>query len=327
MKRWAPWLAAALVMVGAAFALQNQGYYTDQYRKLMLVVALALGFNFLFGIAGQIAFSHYAFYGLGAYGVVVLAVKLGWPLPLAIAAALALAVVLAALVGYAATRLEGFYLALATLAFAQLFLVLLTEGGALTGGAGGIAGYTLARLVGFDVPRPWYTSVIALVLLGTFAVLWRLDRSWFGRACRAVRDNPQAAAAMGVDVARTKILAFTLTSGLAALAGIAYAFVDNIVSPPVFGLESVFQLLFMIIVGGTGRFAGAVVGAVLLYLLPFALSPVIGHHHALVFGVVVVAVVLLQPKGIMGLVDAAWARARRWGRGGKPSAPPTKARA
>jgi branched-chain amino acid transport system permease protein len=310
MKGGLAWIGAAVLMIGAAFLLQNQGYYTDQYRKLMLVVALALGFNFLFGIAGQIAFSHYAFYGLGAYGVVILTVKLGWPLLPAIVAALALCVVLAALVGYAATRLEGFYLALATLAFAQLFLVLLTEGGALTGGAGGIAGYTLERIVGFPVPRPWYTAVIAAMLLGTFAILWRLDRSYFGRACRAVRDNPAAAAAMGVDVARTKILAFTLTSGLAGLAGIVYAFVDNIVSPPVFGLEYVFQLLFMIIIGGSGRFAGAVIGAVLLYLLPFLLSPYIGHHHALAFGVVVVVVILVQPKGIMGVIDALNARTR-----------------
>jgi branched-chain amino acid transport system permease protein len=318
MRGGLPWIGAAALMIGAAFLLQNQGYYTDQYRKLMLVVALALGFNFLFGIAGQIAFSHYAFYGLGAYGVVILTVKLGWPLLPAIAVALALCVVLAALVGYAATRLEGFYLALATLAFAQLFLVLLTEGGALTGGAGGIAGYTLERIVGFAVPRPWYTAVIAVLLLGTFAILWRLDRSYFGRACRAVRDNPHAAAAMGVDVALTKILAFTLTSGLAGLAGIVYAFVDNIVSPPVFGLEYVFQLLFMIIIGGSGRFAGAVIGAVLLYLLPFLLSPYIGHHHALAFGVVVVVVILVQPKGIMGVVDALMSRAR--GRPARPAA-------
>ena len=122
-------------------------------------------------------------------------------------------------------------------------------------------------------------------------------------ACRAVRDNPEAAAAMGVNVARTKVIAFTLTSVLAGIAGMVYAFVDNTVNPPIFGLENAFLLLFMVIIGGAGRHAGAVLGAVLLYLLPFALSPVIGHHHALVFGVLMVGAILLQPRGLIALYE------------------------
>jgi len=132
-------------------------------------------------------------------------------------------------------------------------------------------------------------------------VLLKLDRSWFGRACRAVRDNPEAAAAMGVDVARTKVIAFTLTSALAGVAGMVYAFVDNTVNPPIFGLDNAFLLLFMVIVGGAGRHAGAALGAVLLFLLPFVLSPLVGHHHVLVFGVLVLAAILFQPRGLIGL--------------------------
>ena len=102
---------------------------------------------------------------------------------------------------------------------------------------------------------------------------------------------------MGVDVARTKVIAFTLTSALAGVAGMVYAFVDNTVNPPIFGLDNAFLLLFMVIVGGAGRHMGAIIGAVLLFLLPFLLSPIVGHHHVLVFGVLVVAAILLQPKG------------------------------
>jgi branched-chain amino acid transport system permease protein len=116
-----------------------------------------------------------------------------------------------------------------------------------------------------------------------------------------VRDNPEAAAAMGINVAGTKVIAFTLTSALAGVAGMAYAFVDNTVNPPIFGLENAFLLLFMVIIGGAGRHAGAVIGATLLYLLPFLLSPLIGHHHALVFGVLMVAAILVQPRGLVGL--------------------------
>jgi len=308
VKSIAGFLVAALVLSAIAFMLGS--YHTDVYRKLLLWITLALGYNFLFGIAGQVAFSHFTFYGIGAYAMVILLFQVGLPLPLAILAGIVVCVVLALVVAIPATRLEGFYLALATLAFAQLFIVVLNEGGSVTGGPGGLANYRLPDILGVRVTGPWYTVVIVFLLLGTLAILWRLDRSWFGRACRAVRDDPQAAQAMGINVNTTRIVAYAVTSALAGVAGMVYAFVDNTVNPPIFGLENSFLLLFMVIVGGSGRHAGAIVGAILLYLLPFFLSPLIGHHHALVFGVVMVAVVLFQPKGLIGIWDHLTARRR-----------------
>ncbi len=301
MKAVAGWVAAAVAMSAVAFLVGD--YYNDVYRKMLLWVALALSYNFLFGISGQVAFSHFAFYGIGAYAVVILLFHFHVPLPLAIVVGIALCVLCALAVAIPSTRLEGFYLALATLALAQLFIVVLNEGGSVTGGTGGIMNYRLPALLGLRLTGHGYTVVIVLLVLGTAVVLRRLDRSWFGRACRAVRDNPEAAAAMGVDVARTKVIAFTLTSALAGVAGMVYAFVDNTVNPPIFGLENAFLLLFMVIIGGAGRHAGAVVGAVLLYLLPFFLAPLVGHHHALVFGVLMVAAILLQPRGLIGIYD------------------------
>lgn len=301
MKTLARWLVAAVVLSAAAFFMSS--YYNDVYRKLLLWIALALSYNFLFGISGQVAFSHFAFYGIGAYSIVIFLFQLGAPFPVAVLLGIAVCIVIALAVAIPSTRLEGFYLALATLALAQLFIVVLNEGGAVTGGTGGIVDYRLPPIFGVRITGPWYTVVIVVLLLATYALLWRLDRSWFGRACRAVRDNPEAAAAMGVNVARTKVIAFTLTSVLAGIAGMVYAFVDNTVNPPIFGLENAFLLLFMVIIGGAGRHAGAVIGAVLLYLLPFVLSPIIGHHHALVFGVLMVAAILIQPRGLIGIYD------------------------
>lgn len=301
MKSLAGFIVSALVLSAIAFMLGS--YQTDVYRKMLLWVTLALSYNFLFGIAGQVAFSHFTFYGIGAYAIVILIFQVGLPLPLAILVGIAICVLLALVVAIPATRLAGFYLALATLAFAQLFIVVLDEGGSVTGSAGGLANYRLPDFFGTKVSGPSYTVVIVMLMLATLAILWRLDRSWFGRACRAVRDDPEAAQAMGINVARTKIVAYTVTSALAGVAGMAYAFVDNTVNPPIFGLESSFMLLFMVIVGGSGRHAGAIVGAALLYVMPLVLSPIIGHHHALVFGVFMVAVVLFQPKGLIGIWD------------------------
>ncbi|MEO7404198.1 MAG: branched-chain amino acid ABC transporter permease [Burkholderiales bacterium] len=301
MKTGVRWLVAAIVLSAIAFMLGS--YQNDVYRKLLLWIALALGYNFLFGIAGQVAFSHFTFYGIGAYAIVILIFQVGLPLPIAVIAGVALCVALSLLVAIPSTRLEGFYLALATLGLAQLFIVVLNEGGAVTGGNGGLANYRLPEIFGFRVAGPWYTVVIVLLVLLTFAILWRLDCSYFGRSCRAIRDNPEAAAAMGINVTRTKILAYSITSALAGVAGMVYAFVDNTVNPAIFGLENVFLLLFMVMVGGSGSHVGAIIGAVLLYLLPFVLAPLIGHHHALVFGLFMVAVVLFEPKGVIGLWD------------------------
>ncbi len=300
------WACAALVLGIIAFLLQP--YHMDVYRKLLFWVAMALSFNFLFGVTGQIALSHFAFAGIGAYTLVIFFTKIGVPLPLAVLASVALSAVTAFIVSFAATRLEGFYLALATLAFAQLLTVLLDEGGDLTGGTGGLTNYSLPPILGVTIDGPWYVLVMITVLLGTLAILVRIDHSWFGRACRAIRDNPEAAAAMGVNVAKTKIVVFTVTSIMAAVCGMVYAFYDNTINPPVFGLEKSFLLIFIVIVGGSGRHAGAMIGTVILILSQFVLEPLIGPFHALATGAIVVAAILFQPKGLIGLWDRYRAR-------------------
>lgn len=294
------WLAS--IVAASLLAFWLGGYATDVYRKLLVWVALALSYNFLFGIAGQVAFSHFAFAGVGAYAMVILAHKLGVPFPLAFALAMVLCAALAFVVALPSTRLEGFYLALATLAFSQLVTVVINEGGNLTGGTGGIANYRLPEVFGFAIRGPWYTVLLVLLVAFTLWVLRRMDRSSFGRACRAIRDNAVAAAAMGIDVRKVKVMAFTLTSTLAGLTGIGYAYIDNVINPPVFGLDNAFLLLFMIIVGGMGSHLGAIVGTVLLYLAPFILEPIVGHGFLVVFGILVVLAILFQPAGLAGLL-------------------------
>jgi branched-chain amino acid transport system permease protein len=295
------WLLGIIVASAVAFLLG--GYATDVYRKMLIWVALALSYNFLFGIAGQVAFSHFAFAGVGAYAAVIFAHKLGLPFGLALVSAIVLCAALAFVVAVPSTRLDGFYLALATLAFAQLVIVVINESGDLTGGTGGIANYKLPEVFGIAIRGPWYTALLVLLVALTLWILRKLDNSAFGRSCRAIRDNTVAAAAMGIDVTRTKIIAFTLTSTLAGIAGIAYAYIDNVINPPVFGLDNAFLLLFMIIVGGSGRHAGAIVGAMILYLAPFVLEPIVGHGFLVVFGFLVVIAILFQPSGLVGIFD------------------------
>ncbi len=250
------WTGAALLLTGLAFALSP--YEADLYRKLLIWIALALSFNFLFGVSGQMAMSHFAFAGIGAYAMVILAFKFSVPLLLSIPLGILFCALVAFLIAVPSVRLEGFFLALATIALAQLLRIVLDEGGDLTGSTTGIAGFSLPPVFGFALKGPSYTGVIVVVMLATLWTLLRLDRSGFGRACRAVRDNETAAAAMGVDVARTKIAVFVITSVLAAIVGMSYAFVDNIVTPSEFSIDNMFLLLFMVIIGGSGSHAGAI---------------------------------------------------------------------
>ncbi|QNP48984.1 branched-chain amino acid ABC transporter permease [Diaphorobacter aerolatus] len=290
-----------LLLVLVVIAIPMGPYQTDVYRKLLIWVSMALSFNFLFGVAGQLAFSHFTFYGLGAYSVVILSYQAGLPVSVAAVLALVLCALIALAVAIPSTRLTGFYLALATLALAQLVTVLQHEGGSLTGGANGLANYPVPSVFGIRAEGLPFTAVIAVLLLGTVAALRALDRSYFGRACRAVRDDPNTAAAMGIDVVRTKVVAYMATSVMAAAAGMCYAFVDRNVNPAAFGVEYSFLLLFAVVVGGVGSMWGAIIGAVLVFALPLYLAPVIGHYHVLVFGVVVVLIVLLEPRGLIGL--------------------------
>jgi branched-chain amino acid transport system permease protein len=285
-----------------ALALKLNGYDADIFKKMLLVATLALSFNFLYGIAGQIAFSHVAFYGVGAFAVTILAVSFGLPVWLSVIITLVLCVIVAIVVAVPTTRLEGFYLSLGTVAFAQLFQVLLVQGGDLTGGPSGLYGFNSPKVFGFAIAgRPYALVIVALFLL-TYRVLVRLDRSWFGRACRAVQDNPQAATAMGIDVARTKLLAFVITSVLAGVAGIVYAFLDNYVSPYVFNLDLMFEILFMVIIGGAGRHMGAIIGAFVLFLAPELLGG-LGAHYLLFYGLLMVVCIMFAPRGLIGLFD------------------------
>jgi branched-chain amino acid transport system permease protein len=305
MGRTLAWLAGTAVLMALSFTLT--GYHADLFRKLLLTATLAVGYNFQFGIAGQIAFSHYAFYGIGAYAIAILTTRYELALPLAALATIGIGAAIALAVAIPANRLEGFYIALATLAFAQLFVVVCMQGGEFTGGPDGLAGFATPEVLGVRLAGAAYMAVVSLLFLANLALFVALDRSWFGRACRAMRDDPEAAAAMGIDVARTRIAVFTLTSTLAAVAGMAYAFADNYVSPDVFRLDVMFVLLFMVLIGGAGSHAGAVLGATFLFLLPEQLGELVGRHYLLAYGVVMVLVMMFLPRGLISL----WHHARR----------------
>lgn len=289
-------------------ALTLTGYPADLLKKWLIISCLAISFHFLFGVSGQIALSHGVFYGIGAYLMVLLSVKAGLPLGLAFVATMAISLVVAILFALPTIRLEGFYLAVATMALAQLFQVLLIQGGEFTGGSNGLFGFKDPTIAGIPLSGSNYAVVLVILFAFTFTVVHRLNASRFGRLCRAVRDNPRAASAMGVDVVKIRVTAFVATSVLASLAGVGYAFVDNYVSPYVFGLETAFLVFFMVIIGGADSVVGALIGATLLFFAPELIGEAVDKGHKLIFGVLMILAILYRPKGLVSLFSDAWRR-------------------
>lgn len=282
--------------VGLGFALTTESSYRYNLMTLAGIYAIsALGLNLLFGGAGQISLGHAGFVGIGAWVVAVLTTEQGWPWMVAAATAMALAGVVGVILGYAALRIEGHYLALATLAFGFLFVEVMDH--FLVAGVYGIPPVTLfgieigsARYLFLGV---WVSMAVVYLLSISFS------RSRIGRALAAVRDDPLAAASCGVDIARAKITVFTVSAVLGGLAGALFAPYQASVTDESFGFLLSINLLMMIVIGGMGSPIGAVLGALFLVVVP-ELGRQYEQVRLLAFGVVLVAAVVLFPGGIAG---------------------------
>jgi len=304
-------LALVFLALAAIPAVANL-YLVFVGALILIYMVLALGLNLLIGTAGQFALAHAAMYGIGAYATGLLRVDAGLPFflaaPLGVLAAAAIGTALA----LPALRLSGIYLAIATLAFAQAAVWVFSHWDQVTYGA---AGFAVPQVDFAPLPvRPeigmYYLSwLVAAALL---AVAWNLSRSGVGRALTAMRDNDVAAQALGINLLRHKALAFALSGLYAGAAGALYAGTLNFVSPEGFGLFQVIVVQAMIVVGGLASVAGSVLGAVLL-MAALELARDAPSAQEVVFGLLLLAFVLLQPRGVAGFLQdrvAGWEEPR-----------------
>jgi branched-chain amino acid transport system permease protein len=293
-----------LVLVMALMALLPL-VLTTKYQVSILVIAgihvlLALGLNLVMGYTGQVSLGHAGFYGLGAYASGVLSTKYGFNPWLAMLAALALSAVIGGLIGAAAMRLQGYYLSMATLGFGIILYILFVELAWLTGGPAGLVGipeFAVGTLrLNSDVPYYYLVwTLVGLMLL--FAI--HLVDSRVGRSLRAIQGDEVAASLVGVDTLATKVMVFVIAACMASAAGSLYAHYVTVLSPDSFGFMFSIEIVVMVIVGGSGSIWGALVGAVLLTLLPEYLRAV-KDYDVLVYGAVVILMVMFVPRGIAG---------------------------
>ncbi len=311
-------LALGLVAL-AAFPFVGTDFYTQMVTRMMIMAIFAMSLDLLQGVTGLVSLGHAAYFGLAGYALAFLTpqgepVSLWWTLPLAV-----LASGLAALViGFFVVRTHGIYFIMVTMAFAQMVFFLFFDNKVLGGSDGlyvnfkpdiAFFGWTPFAWWNLDNKLTLYYFTLAAVLL-VYAFLRRLLWSPFGRALAGIRVNEHRMRAMGFGTFRYKLAAFTLAGSLAGLAGYLWGLQTGYINPELMGFHMSAHGIMMVILGGMGNFAGAIVGAFafeyLLHVfkdLPQVGSVNLGKHWQLWMGLFIVLLVTFAPRGILGLVE------------------------
>jgi branched-chain amino acid transport system permease protein len=298
-------------------------YWLGIVNTIGIAAIGAVGLNILVGFTGQISLGQGGFLAVGAFTSGLLAQRAGLPVPLAMLAAVLVTAAVGAFFGLPALRLKGLYLAIATIASQEIIIFVVRRWGWLTGGQGFLDVDRLT-IFGWRVPRTsfefvWYWIIAGLAVLAVVTAR-NLFRTALGRSFMAVRDHDIAASAIGVDLTRTKLMAFAVSSGYVGLAGALTAHYTQTVTWERFTIDVSIQYLAMIIVGGLGSIAGAVYGAAFIMLLPPLLAeladalrtrvPLLADQlpavQAAAFGLVIVLFLLFEPRGL----DRIWRRAK-----------------
>ncbi len=328
-----------LYTVAAALAVVLLTYGLSPYRNFQLATLAAYlcataGLTMLVGLTGQLSLGHGALMAVGAYTCALLSTRLGdggmtgpLLLLLPLAAGIVVTAVVGGIVGLAGARLHGPYLAGLTLTLTIVIPALTTTYAGKLGGDQGLSVVVEPAPAGLGVDFPlerwqaWIASAAALLVM---FVLANLVSSRFGREMRAVRDDEVASRLAGINVGRTKVIAFIVSAATAGLGGGMLAILTQSVSPGAYDLAFSLFLVMAVVVGGLGRLSGAVWGALILVALPEVTNSVAdslplsadlasrvdGNLSLAVFGVVLIVVTIVFPRGIQGLVSVALARVR-----------------
>jgi branched-chain amino acid transport system permease protein len=292
------------VVVPAVLMAFDRGYFYQIATIAAVFVLLAASLHLVTGVAGLLHLGHAAFYGIGAYVAALLGSELDIGFTLGLPAAGLAAAFVAFLVALPTMRLISIYFAVATLAIGQMLFLIFQNWVSVTKGPNGVLLFSGIDLFGFDIESEIgiYYVVTAIMALSV-VVLYRLTNSYYGNALRSLREDDQCAAAMGINVTVLKMQAFVISAFFAGLAGALWAYTTGYISPNDFNFSQSILVLAMVVVGGLGSLPGAVIGALLLILLPEVLRDV-GDTRNIFVGLVMFGAILFLPKGLFGEVSA-----------------------
>jgi branched-chain amino acid transport system permease protein len=317
LAHWLPDRLSAGIFAVALAAAVMAPLFLDNYLTLLANLALVyaiigIGLTVVLGWTGQFAFISTGFFGLGAYTGGRIGALLDLPIELALLVGLVAGLALGVLFGAAAVRLRGYYLSIVTIAFLFLLDFLYRNLPDLTGGVRGFVVPTpyVAALGGLELATSNSRFYFGLLLLvAVFAIAAVLRRTAIGRAWQALRANPQAAAALGVDVYRYRLLAFAVSAGIFAVAGVWFAYVNGRVFPETYTLGELIFHFLIVVIGGMGSLRGAVVAAVALVVVREYLRGFVGFSEIFFGGSLLIAVLFFR-SGIYGTIANRWRRLR-----------------
>ena len=293
-----------LLLLALAIALPVwQGKYMIYVLTSWLVFSIAaMGLNLTLGYAGQISLAQASFMALGAYTTALLTLA-GWHWMVAMPIGLVLCFVVGLLLGYPALRVKGHFLAFVTLAFNTLVFLVMRQEEWLTGGNYGLMGMPRPDFFLFKTmkPLPFYYFTLGVTVVAAL-IMWGIVRSPWGRAFKALRENPIRAESLGVDTRRITLLAFAIGSVYGGLAGSLITPLVQFIEPGSFGLQHSLRILLMVVVGGAGYFFGPFIGAGVVVLLPEFLRVTEGYY-LIIYSALVIVMLIFVPSGLIGIWD------------------------
>jgi branched-chain amino acid transport system permease protein len=315
----------AVQLVGAAVAvvlIVGIPFWFEEPRVVLFTQAAAfavavLGLNIVTGFSGQISLGHSAFMGVGAYTTAILVADHGWSHFWTIPVAALICFVVGVLIGIPALRLEGLYLAIATVGLAVIFPNLVNKLDSLTGGTNGKRLGRDTRILapewtGLD-PRDdahiWIYFVVVAISAVLFLLARNMVRSRAGRALIALRDNRIGAEVSGIDIARYKVLAFGISAMYAGIAGSLFMFTQTVATASNFSLNRSIELVTGVVIGGLASLFGSVLGGLIVVFLPdWASDFSNGTLSGAIYGVLLIAIVAIHPAGLADLFRQVWRR-------------------
>jgi branched-chain amino acid transport system permease protein len=301
------------IILFCLFLLILPAMLTGKYMNLAIdtgiYIILALGLNVVVGLAGLLVLGYAGFWAIGAYAYALASLDFNCPFWLGLVIGGGVAAIFGLLVGLPSLRLRGDYLAIVTLGFGELIRYLLKNLPAYTGGEKGLPNELIRGEIHHPTIGPWilsqpiyyyYLTLIFVVI--TVIMLERLNNSRMGRALIAVREDELAATTMGINATKMKIMAFVISAAWAGLAGVLYAAKINYVSPESFRFDQSALILAMVILGGMGSTFGVILGAIILYIIPWFIRdqfPAFQDYRLLIYGATMVLMMLFRPQGLI----------------------------
>ena len=281
-------------------------YFISLYGQTLINIIIVFGLNFITGLTRNMNLGTAGIMALGAYASGILYVKFGVSPWLGLAAAIVVGYLVGKGLGYPSLRVSGVYLSLTTIAFGEIVRLILNNTMNLTGGAQGLSNLSSYSIFGFEISRglPFYYFLLVIMLI----MLWistRIVRSKWGRAFKAISDNPDAAESLGIDIAKVKVLAFTLASIYASFGGALYAHLMGYINPATFNFDMSIDFVVMLMVGGIGVVSGNIIGAIVVTMLPELLR-FLGNYYQLVFYLIAFIGAIKLPQGWPAGLASLW---------------------